>query len=114
MAAIRQAAPIALSAGGALARADDLSGGLGAGTVEINAIRAGTIGLQSLLKNADAETQIANDIIAVLQGGKVDTKRLYDSWRDLNMHRNEVAKLVLEVIDKHQATNAGKTHGIKS
>ena len=114
-AAIRQAAPIAQQADDLATRAGALDGNYNTGVGASAAIRAGTIGMDALLKNQEAQVQISNDIATVLGGGhNANRKRSHESFLEVDSHRNEVAKLVLDIIDKHQSANVGKAGSFRS
>jgi hypothetical protein len=114
-AALRQAAPIAQQADAAATQAGAIDANYMFGVGASAAIRAGTIGMDALLKNQEAQVQITNDIAAVLGGGRnADRKRSRESWLEIDSHRNEVAKLVLDITDKHQSANVGKAGTFRS
>ncbi len=65
--------------------------------------RAGT---EALLRDAEDKTQAKNALLALLSGDKPDQKGRRNAIQEIDEKRQEVAQLVLNVIDKHLATNA--------
>jgi hypothetical protein len=113
MAAIEKATPHVADALAAADTADELAteagaissdfySGLGATTT----IRAGTPGYQTMLRVKDEQKQIQNSIIAILSETRHDKKKRREVMVEVDKKRNDVARLVLQLIDKHQLVGA--------
>ncbi|MBI5508117.1 MAG: hypothetical protein HY903_05135 [Deltaproteobacteria bacterium] len=113
-AALTEAAPLAEQADNLYSRAAALESSYATGLGTTNAIRAGTIGLQALLKNEEAQVEIANNITALLAGQRPDQRRLHEAWKEVDQQRNDVAKLVLDLIDARQSAGAMKNRSVRS
>lgn len=65
--------------------------------------RAGT---EALLRTAAEESKEKNDLAELLAGNRPDQEGKRTALEEIDQNRLEVAKLVLEVVDRHLATKA--------
>lgn len=78
------------------------------GLIATNQIRAGTEGLNVALRAADALKQMRNELVALLAGIRPDVKGRAEAFAEVDKIRNEVARLVLDVAQKHELAQAGQ------
>ncbi|MFC1609936.1 hypothetical protein ACFL6C_03175 [Myxococcota bacterium] len=79
-----------------------------------NQVRAGTEGLNAALKTTDQLQQQRNQLIALLAGIRPDVELRADSLVDVDKLRNQIADLVMELIDKYVEANEGSQRDIRS
>ncbi len=121
LAAIRQAEPHYQAAGAKFEQAEEkeefasnISGGWVLGAAATLMTRAGTLGMQALLANAEAQLQLANELMALLSGIRPDAKAKDEAIQEMDRCRNEVAKLTLDFIDSHTEAKGGQMQAFRS
>ena len=68
--------------------------------------RAGTEGLGSALSMEAEMMNARNSLLALLSGERPDQEGRAEAVAEVDKHRNEIAKLVLDLVDRHMSTKA--------
>lgn len=93
----------------------DEAGGIMAGYADGLAVtatvRKGADAMNSAMRNQDFLSDMQKRLRRLLDDERADRVHLDDALHEMEESRNEVARLLLDFVDKSKAVNAGKTQG---